>query len=261
MPNKRAVMKEGSRYGSLIVLKEIQNLKTRRFICLCDCGKFTVKRGDLLRRGDACSCGCLTKDVHYKTHFKHGFGRTPLYKVWGTMRNRCYSKKRYDYHRYGGRGIVICKEWRDNFLAFREWAIANGYKKGLTIERKDNNDIYKPSNCTWATRRQQANNRRTNRTVTFRGETLTIAQWSRRTGVKQHTLRYRIEAGWAIKVALSAHLKKNVKYSLSGESRTLKEWGHKLSIGYGTLRNRLKSGWSVEKTLTTIVGKQNHDRI
>lgn len=195
-------MKDGCRYGNLTILKEVKNQKTRRFVCRCDCGKYTVKRGDTMRNGSAKSCGCLQIKNSLDAHLKHGFGNHPLYKVWNTIKQRCFSVKRRDFHRYGGRGISICKEWADDFNTFYKWAVYSGYDKGLTIERKDNDGPYSPDNCIWADRTQQANNRRTNRVVFFEGNYLTIAQWSRLFNINQHALRQRIDSGWPIEKAL-----------------------------------------------------------
>lgn len=100
------------------------------------------------------SCGCMKSKFTIKNKTKHGDGgtkKTKLYKVWRSMINRCEYKKNVDYDNYGGRGIRICKEWRNNYIVFKDWSLNNGYKEGLTIDRKDNDGNYEPSNCQWIT--------------------------------------------------------------------------------------------------------------
>lgn len=255
MSNKRAKMPPGARYGKLTIIKEIEiaDGQPSRFLCKCDCGNESIVRGDTMRRGGARSCGCIGP----AKRTIHGMSREPLYNIWTTMKARCLSTKSKAYPIYGKRGITICDEWKENYPQFKKWAIEQGYKKGLTLERIDNNGPYNPQNCTWASRTIQANNRRNNRLISFNGKTLTMAQWSKRTGIKQHTLRRRIVAGWPIDEALSGELRKDVKYSFDGKSQPLKEWAAQTKIGYSTLRNRLNSGWSIEKTLTKPTSKQS----
>lgn len=112
------------------------------------------------------------------------------------MKTRCYNKNFHRYPDYGGRGITICNEWLENPCLFFEWAESSGYADNLTIDRIDNNGNYSPDNCRWITKKQQNNNRRTNRYLTVHGVTKTIAEWSRETGINQFTLYDRQENGW-----------------------------------------------------------------
>jgi hypothetical protein len=125
-----------------------------------------------------------------------------IYGIWEKMLQRCYNENSHAYFRYGGRGISVCKEWH-KFEPFFDWATQNGYKKCLSIDRKDNDGNYEPSNCRWATPQQQANNTRKNRLITFEGRTQTMIQWAREKGIKQSTLSMRINKyGWSAEKAL-----------------------------------------------------------
>jgi hypothetical protein len=119
------------------------------------------------------------------------------------MKRRCFNPKAIGYHNYGGRGITICDEWM-TFSTFYEWSIASGYAEGLTIERIDNDGNYSPDNCKWVTRQEQANNRRTNRPITFNGVTKNLGQWAVGLGISKGALTQRIDKyHWSIEDALT----------------------------------------------------------
>lgn len=123
--------------------------------------------------------------------YKHGKKGTKLYNTWLHMKTRCYNKNYNRYDDYGGRGITICDEWINDFKAFYDWSMSNGYKDNLTIDRIDVNGNYEPDNCRWADRKTQANNRRNNVYLTYNGKTKTISQWSRELNIPENTIRSR----------------------------------------------------------------------
>ena len=153
----------GQKFGKLTVISREKNDKhgNIRWLCKCDCGKETTVQGGHLTSGRTKSCGCVRN---------HGQSRTRLYRIWVAIKTRCYNPAHNNYKNYGGRGIVMCYSIKDNFTAFREWALTNGYKKGLTIDRVDVNGNYTLDNMRWATMSEQARNKRN--TIYFEGQPL-----------------------------------------------------------------------------------------
>lgn len=142
-----------------------------------------------------------------KTFFP-GYTQTRLYRSWTGMRSRCNDPNCPDYRNYGGRGITVCDEWNEYFITFAEWAIDNGYRDGLTIDRIDNDKGYCPGNCRWVDRLAQNNNRRDNRKLTLNGVTHNLSQWARITGLKENCIRERLRRGWSEEDALTKPVKK-----------------------------------------------------
>lgn len=128
--------------------------------------------------------------------YSHGQAHKPIYSVYCNMIERCHYPKDHNYKNYGARGIKVCDEWRQSKKAFFDWAYANGYKKGLSLDRIDVNGDYTPENCRWATTKQQSNNKRTSHYVVINGEKHTISEWAEISGILKSTLRERILRGW-----------------------------------------------------------------
>jgi len=188
------VVNIGDRFTRLEVIGKSEKRDKSRSIyyyCKCDCGNVIEVRKDSLFNGRVKSCGCFTKD----RLTKHKKCNTRLYHIRCGMLARCYNENNKDFYNYGGRGITVCDEWKNDFNAFYEWAINNGYSDELTIDRIDVNGNYDPSNCRWATVKQQSNNTRFNHYFTFNGETKTITEWAEIKGVRRETLLRRINKG------------------------------------------------------------------
>lgn len=172
--------------------------------CKCACGAECVMRSDHLRRGEVQSCGCLNRERAAETaaktgraNRKHGGDGTPLYSIWRNAKDRCYRRNHPQYQAYGGRGITVCKEWANDFGAFRAWALANGYANGLSLDRIDNSKGYSPINCRWTTAKEQARNRRSNRIIDGKP----IAEWAESACVSYGAVLHRLNNGWNIQDA------------------------------------------------------------
>lgn len=175
----------GQRFGKLVV-KELAGKDGRgecKWLCQCDCGNTTVVYGSHLRKGRTVSCGCVMRNAHAS----HRESRTRLYRIWQHMTSRCSNPKSDSYKYYGKRGITYCNEWK-TYESFRDWAMANGYKDNLTIERIDVNGNYEPENCTWIPQTEQAKNTRKAIRITYDGITDTLRGWSKRMGIPKSTL-------------------------------------------------------------------------
>lgn len=199
----------GNRYGRLRVVSYAgTNCHNALWNCVCDCGNKCVKLGVMLRSGRTKSCGCLHSETLSKRNKKYNV-KYPrrLYHSWHCMIERCEKEDNRYYYNYGGRGISVCEEWH-NFEVFATWALQNGYDESKTIDRINNDGNYCPENCKWSTKREQENNKRTNRKVEINGDVLNLSEWCEIFGISQVTVQSRLRYGWDIVDAITTPVPK-----------------------------------------------------
>lgn len=171
----------------------------------------------------------------------HGGSGTRLYRIHKAMNTRCYNPNFPAYKYYGGKGIVVCDEWVDDFVAFREWSISNGYEDNLTIDRIDGNGNYEPSNCRWVTLADQQRNKDNNILINVKGESLTVTEVSKKYNIPMTTLRNRISLGTKDEDLIKPK-KRDVLHTIKGEKLLLEEASIKYNIPWSTLRWRHQQG-------------------
>ncbi|OWV62580.1 hypothetical protein ATY75_12210 [Rhizobium sp. N122] len=185
----------GERFANWSVLRFHESRgKLPYWLCRCDCGTEKSVWAADLKRGVSKSCGCMTKKFISEASTKHGMSRHPAYGSWVYMRSRCENENDDGFSLYGGRGITVCERW-GTFEAFWEDMGAT-WRKGLSIERLNVNGNYEPGNCTWATAKEQADNRRDSRLINTPAGPMKVDEASKKYGVPIPTLRSRIRYGW-----------------------------------------------------------------
>lgn len=182
----------GKDFGRLKVISPANPSKCgkSRFFCQCSCGNLIIVEGCNLVSGATQSCGCFRREKTKKLKLSHGMVKTRLYRCWRNMHDRCLNPKNKEFSNYGARGISICKEWRD-FSVFYQWAISNGYRDDLTIDRIDVNKGYSPQNCRWTDTYNQARNRTDNVWITIDGKRMIQEDWAKELGISSDLIRYR----------------------------------------------------------------------
>lgn len=193
-------------FGHLKVLYDTGKIDDKTgcvvWMCECDCGAMLEISSSKLTSQGQISCG---NPIH---KVKHGETGTRLYRIWSGMKTRCYNPKSPHYNRYGGRGIIVCDEWKNDYTAFRDWALANGYDDTLTIDRKENDGNYEPSNCRWTTPKEQANNTSSCMKIECNGKVMSLKEWCTELKLNYKTVKSRLRTGWSVQKALGidAHL-------------------------------------------------------
>lgn len=193
----------GQKIGRLTVVERGPNTGQGRaqWLCRCACGSEKLVKAENLSGGHTKSCGCLGNEQRRMNANSRSLTPkerklSPTKRTWEAMIRRCTDPKMPNFHKYGGRGITVCDRWRHSFSDF----IADMGEKpdGMSLDRVDNQGHYTAENCRWATPEEQSNNRRGNRFITHEGRTLTVAQWSRETGIKHCTILQRLKKGWEV---------------------------------------------------------------
>lgn len=211
-------------------------------------------------------------------HKTHGLSKSPLYKLWATVKNRCYNKNDHIYPNYGGRGVRMCKEWRDDPVSFMDWCKNNGWAKGLQIDKdikamslglKPN--LYSPERCQFVTPKKNGTATRKSRYIEYKGRRQTLAQWSEETGVSMSLIVMRLDYyGYTVEQVLTKkdnrynyNKHRNVKnvFEFNGKKQSMPKWSKELGISAGTLHFRIKHyGWSIEKAFTTPLNEHKYKK-
>lgn len=205
---KRIIEPSGKKFNRLTVIKftHINSDKKICFDCICDCGKKTNVAGKHLRSGAIKSCGCLADETRVSANTTHGDAgrgkKTNEYYIWRSIKDRCLNPKNKNYNQYGGRGISICSRWENSYSKFLIDMGRKPFEKA-SIDRINNNGNYTPKNCHWVDAKYQANNKRSNRKITYAGKTQSIQCWADETGIAYGTICMRLFRNWTIKKTLT----------------------------------------------------------
>jgi hypothetical protein len=196
------------KFGKLTAIKEsgvTRGARTRvLWLCQCECGNQHLVTSGNLKAGATKSCGCMRPKTYYS--------KDKFYMVWRGMINRCHNPNVRDYKNWGGRGIVVCDEWRYDFPVFRDWMIRNGARKGLSVDRfPDKNGNYCPENCRLATSKQQTNNTNYNRALELNGVTKNVNEWCADLALPKAAIFSRLRRGWSTEMTLTIPVKKYKK--------------------------------------------------
>jgi hypothetical protein len=192
----------GQRFGRLVVISRGENGHRwrTRWNCLCDCGVVCLIKTGNLRNKNTISCGCWQKENAKDYASTHGMSKKQTYKCWAEMKYRTKSETFEFAHRYIERGIKVCERWQNSFTDF--YLDMGECPKGMSLDRIDNDGDYTPDNCRWATQQTQSNNRGSNRIITFNGDSKTIAEWARVSGIDDRTIWKRLNRGWGVEESI-----------------------------------------------------------
>lgn len=208
----------GQKFNMLTVIKVDKFTPHGTYwLCKCDCGEFTSVRTDMLSQNKIKSCGCIKYLEGFKN--KNKVKGTKIYVAWKSMKDRCNNHNNSQFKDYGERGIKVCNEWLDKekgFINFYNWSYANGFidtkdRSKCTLDRIDVNGNYEPQNCRWVNSKIQANNRRNNFLIKYKGEVHTLQEWSEALpiNISSSVLRGRLKRGWDIEKAFTTPVNRN----------------------------------------------------
>lgn len=271
-PSPRLIDLTGQPFDDWTVLSRAPKRgKATYWNCQCVCGKIKEIATGSLRSKHSTSCGCVGKERARIAAMTHGLSRTSEYNIWGAIVQRTTNPRAINWNNYGGRGIRLCQRWRTSFAAF---FTDMGKRPSLrhSIDRKDNSGNYScgccpecvannwTANCKWiATRKEQANNRRSNRLLTLGDLTLNLAQWSELRHIPRETLEWRLRKGKSIEEVLTPANRTTRFFTFNNETLTIKQWAHIKGMCYHTLNHRIKKWGDIERALTTPVGPSRWD--
>lgn len=241
----------GQRFGRLTVIERAPNKGKRTvWLCRCDCGNEKEIRQEDLHSGKTVSCGCY---LHEKIT-KHGLYKDPEYRRLMSMKDRCSNPNATHAHRYVGRGIKVCDEWKNDPKAFYDYVskLPHFREKGYTLNRINNDGDYEPGNVEWADDYTQMNNTCRNHLLAYRGSVKTVTEWARKTGIPISTLRGRVKRGWSPEKALETPVKsKIVEHHIyyNGGFYNITELSKMLNIPRPTLNAKINKGIPIDEII------------
>lgn len=243
----------GKRFGRLTVIERAPNRGRRTmWRCKCQCGKEKVIRQEDLHSGKIVSCGCY---LHEKIT-KHGLYKTKEYRRWASMKDRCGNPKATHAHRYSGREITVCPEWKNNFQSYYDYVskLPHFGEEGYSLNRIDNDGNYEPGNVEWADDYTQMNNTSKNHLIEYHGSIKTVTEWARIKGIPIDCLRNRIARGWDSNRALETPIEKHTKHKIlyNGELYNVSELAKILHIPRTTLNNKINKGIPIEEIIKAL---------
>lgn len=248
-------------FGRLTVLHrhpENTNQGSARWICECGCENKTIVivSAAHLRNGTIEGCGCVRRERVIAAKTTHGLRHTPENSAWRGIKDRCYNPKHRHYADYGGRGITMCDEWKDDFEAFYR-DMGPRPSPEHSIDRVENDKSYSKDNCRWATAEEQANNRRSNLVYELNGVFKTLPDWCSDLGLNYKQTYQRIYRGMLFEEAIKINnLIKSFPYTINRETRTIGEWCLQYGVRFYQTCRRLYSGWTFEEAIQPIERKE-----
>jgi hypothetical protein len=268
-------MKRKENYASKHIGKKIMRLTILRWIASedrcakveaeCECGVIKTYTLSTILNGVTGSCGCYRKEQARKACTKHDLHHHPLKHIWRAMLDRCYQTNHKQYHNYGGRGVVVCEEWKNSFPSFYDWCVNNGWQKGLQIDKDIvpkklgvEAKLYCPEYCSFVTRKENMRERTNSHFLTHEGMTFCISEWAERKGIKYATIIGRLEKGWSVEAALNTPILSNDRIvDYNGELVKILDLCERIGINSNTFRGRLCRGWAVDRIMNTPARKHN----
>jgi len=240
----------GNKYSSITAIRPSGACASGdiRWIFSCDCGVEFEANGYYARIGKIKTCPSCSKERVRRSTIKHGLSESIEFSTWTDIQTRCYNKRSASYNNYGGRGITVCNKWRASFSSFLR-DMGRRPSKHHSIDRINNNGNYEPDNCRWATRIEQANNRRTNRTVKIDGNKKSIMEIASNAGLPYATVWQRIKSG---KVGSELYNKSKLDGCIvfKGVRDTFAGWSRRTGIKKSTIAMRIRYGWTIDEALT-----------
>lgn len=250
----------GQKFNDLTVVRAEHTPPNWKWVCKCKCGNEKLYSPYKVITGHTKSCGCAKvercHEMTRKYRIKHGGNGERLHRIWCGMKQRCNNPDSKDYVDWGRRGVKVCEEWQKDYSVFREWALSNGYREDLTIDRIDVNGNYEPNNCRWIALEQQNRNKRNSVYVEFNGERKLLIEFCEELGLNYYTVYGRInQHGWSVEEALS------IPIGSCSKRNSLKEKCKQIGIPYSTVQyRRNKLGWDEERALNTPINKSKSNR-